>query len=227
MYAQSTGTMLPAWPRRSQIDSADDQRRRLSGPGGGLAEPQLQQFGTLRRRGHEGALYDAHHAVGGVGAGAGAAGCSTAGRRPAWRTRRTARSPGRSGSAAAGSRPARRSSAPPSSGGGPAAARLDPTSGDAHLDAPPRQVGAAAAMIVGLVRVALVGPAAPLARWRAHRREVVQQRRKHQAVVGVGPGHQQRQRSPLPSTARCSLDPGLARSTGFAPHRSPPLPPAG
>src|ERR687898_288051 len=28
--------------------------------------------------------------------------------------------------------------------------------------------------------------------------------------------------SPLPSAARCSLDPGLARSTGFAPHRSPP-----
>ena len=28
--------------------------------------------------------------------------------------------------------------------------------------------------------------------------------------------------SPLPSTARCSLDPPLARSTGFAPHRSPP-----
>src|SRR5437773_7862162 len=28
--------------------------------------------------------------------------------------------------------------------------------------------------------------------------------------------------SPPPSTARCSLDPRLARSTGFAPHRSPP-----
>src|SRR5512132_1634675 len=27
---------------------------------------------------------------------------------------------------------------------------------------------------------------------------------------------------PVPSTARCSLHPGLARSTGFAPHRSPP-----
>src|SRR5829696_7442370 len=28
--------------------------------------------------------------------------------------------------------------------------------------------------------------------------------------------------SPPPSTAKCSLDPPLARSTGFAPHRSPP-----
>jgi hypothetical protein len=49
-----------------------------------------------------------------------AAGCSTAGRRPAWRRRRTAQSPGRSGCAAAGTRPARRSCAQLSSGDGPA-----------------------------------------------------------------------------------------------------------
>jgi hypothetical protein len=47
-----------------------------------------------------------------------AAGCRTTGRRPARRTRGTARRPGRSGSAAAGTRPARRSSAPPSRGDG-------------------------------------------------------------------------------------------------------------
>ena len=50
-----------------------------------------------------------------------AAGCSTAGRRPAWRTRRTARNCGRSGCAAAGTQPATRSYVPPSSDGGPAA----------------------------------------------------------------------------------------------------------
>ena len=77
-------------------------------------------------------------------------------------------------------------------------------------------------MIVGLVGVALVRPAAPPARWGAHRREVIEQRLEHQAVVGVGSGHQQRQRQPAASTARCSLDPRVARSTGFAPVRSPP-----
>jgi hypothetical protein len=49
------------------------------------------------------------------------AGCSPAARRPAWRRRRTAPSPGHSGSAAADTPPARRSSVPPSTDGGPAA----------------------------------------------------------------------------------------------------------
>jgi hypothetical protein len=45
-----------------------------------------------------------------------------------------------------------------------------------------------------LVGVNLLGAAAPAAGRGAHRRDVVQQRLEHQAVVGVGPGHQQRQR---------------------------------
>ena len=57
------------------------------------------------------------------------AGCSPAARRPAWRRRRTAQSPGRSGSAAADTPPARRSSVLPSSDGGPAAATTRSHSG--------------------------------------------------------------------------------------------------
>ena len=120
----------------------------------------------------------------------------------------------------AGTPPARRSCVPPSSGGGPAAARTHPTAGNAHLDPPARQVAAAAAMVVGLVGVNLLRPAAPPAGRRAHRRQVVQQR-LYQAVVGVGPGHQHRQRQPAALNRQCSLDPRLARSTGFAPTWSP------
>jgi hypothetical protein len=94
-----------------------------------------------------------------------AAGCSTAGRRPAAQRRRTARSPGRSGCAAAGTRPARRSCVPASSGGGPAVRRLDPTAGDPHLHPAAGEIAAAVAMIVGLVGVALVGAAAPPRAW--------------------------------------------------------------
>jgi site-specific recombinase XerD len=57
------------------------------------------------------------------------AGCSPAGRRPASRRRRTARSPGHSGSVAAGTRLARRSTAPPSTGGGPAESTTPPHDG--------------------------------------------------------------------------------------------------
>jgi hypothetical protein len=100
--------------------------------------------------------------------------------------------------------------------------RLDPAAGDADLDPPPRQVAAAAAMIVGLVGVDLGG----------------RQRRPPAGVRTVGRSSSNASNttasgvlaavtssdsgSPQPSTARCSLDPGLARSTGFAPHRSPP-----
>ena len=49
-------------------------------------------------------------------------------------------------------------------------------------------------MIIGLVGVNLLGAAAPAADRGTHRRDVVQQRLEYQAVVGVGPGHQQRQR---------------------------------
>ena len=91
-----------------------------------------------------------------------AAGCSTAWRRPAWRTRGTAWSPGHSGYGAAGARPARRSCARLSSGGGPAS-------------------------------------------------RTTRQCLEHGAVVGVDSGHEHRQLQPA-VTARCRLDPGLARS---------------
>ena len=80
-------------------------------------------------------------------------------------------------------------------------------------------------MVVGRVGVDLLGAAAPAASRGPNRGEVVQQRLEHQVVVGVGRGHQQRQRQPGASAARCSLQPGLARSTGFAPVRSPPCRP--
>jgi hypothetical protein len=73
----------------------------------------------------------------------------------------------------------------------------------------------------GLVRVDLLGAAAPLAGWRAHRREVVQQRLEHQAVVGVGPGHQQRQRQPAAVNRQVQLGPGLGPVDRVAPTWSP------
>jgi hypothetical protein len=100
--------------------------------------------------------------------------------------------------------------------------RLDPTAGDADLDPPLGKVAAAAALIVGLVGVNLLGAAAPTAdrvrtlgmssssAWNTAASGVLA------AVTSSDSG------SPVPSAARWSLDPGLARSTGFAPARSPP-----
>jgi hypothetical protein len=138
-----------------------------------------------------------------------AAGCSTVARRPPWRTRRTARSRGHSGREAAGTRPARRSCVPPSSDGDPTGSRSRPAPGDADLAAPPRQLAATAAMIVGLVGVDLLEATTTPAGLGAHRREVAQQRLGHQAVVGVGPGHQQRQRQPAALSGQVQLGSGL------------------
>jgi hypothetical protein len=101
------------------------------------------------------------------------------------------------------------------------ARRLDATAGDAHLDPPAGQVGAAAAMIVGLVGVALVRAATPPAGRRAYPGEVVKQRLEHHRIVGVGPSHQHRQWQPATVNRQVQLRPALARSTGFAPVRSP------
>ena len=60
-----------------------------------------------------------------------------------------------------------------------------------------------------LVSVDLLGATAPAAGRGAHRREVVQQRLKHQAVVGIGPGHQQRQRQPAAFNRQVQLGPSL------------------
>jgi hypothetical protein len=87
--------------------------------------------------------------------------------------------------------------------------RVDPTAGDADLDPSSRQVAPAAAMIVGLVRVDLLRAAAPLACWRAHRGDVVQQRLEHGAVACVGRGHQQRQRQPAAVNRQVQPAPGL------------------
>jgi hypothetical protein len=87
--------------------------------------------------------------------------------------------------------------------------RLDPTAGDADLDPPPGEVAAAAVMIVGLVGVDLLGAAAPAAGRGPHVGKVVQQRLEHQAVVGIGPSHQQRQRQATTLNGQVQLASGL------------------
>lgn len=87
--------------------------------------------------------------------------------------------------------------------------RLDPTAGDADLDPAPGQVGTAAAMVVGLVGVDLGRAAAPAAGRGLHLGEVVQQRLEHQAVVGIGPSHQQRQRQATTLNGQVQLGAGL------------------
>src|SRR5919108_6624752 len=94
-----------------------------------------------------------------------AAGCSTAGRRPAWRSKEPPGVPVvADAQPPAPGQPRDRAFRFPAVAAQPLRG-LDPTAGDADLDAPPRQAVTAAAMVVGLVSVALVGPAAPLARW--------------------------------------------------------------
>jgi hypothetical protein len=62
-----------------------------------------------------------------------------------------------------------------SSGGGPAGSRTHPTAGDPHLDPSASEVAAAAAVVVGFVRVVLVGSAAPPTAGGADPRDIVQQ----------------------------------------------------
>jgi hypothetical protein len=82
-------------------------------------------------------------------------------------------------------------------------------------------------MVVGLVGVDLGGTAAPAAGRGPHLGDVVQQRRGHQAVVGVGRGHQQRQRQPTTLNGQVQLGSGLGPVDRVCAAQVPPLPRAG
>jgi hypothetical protein len=100
--------------------------------------------------------------------------------------------------------------------------RLHPTAGDADPDPPAGQVGAAAAVVVGLVRVGLAWPAA-LATLGVTTLGMSSSSASKTAASGVLAAVTSSDSGmPPPSLATCSLDPGLARSTGFAPVRPPP-----
>ena len=140
---------------------------------------------------------------------------------PAARTRRTVPSPDPSAPAAAGSSSATTAPAPPASDAAPALRRLDPTPSDPRPDPTPAQIGAVAGAVVALVSVQLAGSGPPPPGWGQHRRDIVQDRREHGRVGMLAAVTTAVSGSPLPSQARWILDPGLPRSTGFAPTWSP------
>jgi hypothetical protein len=105
--------------------------------------------------------------------------------------------------------------------------RLDPTAGDADLDPPLGKVAAAAALIVGLVGVNLLGAAVPTADRGPHLGDVVQQRLEHCRIGGVGRGYQQRQRQPGALSGQVELGPGLGAVDRVCAGQVPPEPRAG
>jgi hypothetical protein len=98
---------------------------------------------------------------------------------------------------------------------------LDPAAGDPRADAAPTQVGAAAAVIVGLVGVDCARPSPPPA--GGMRIAGMSSRTASSMVESLALAALTRtvNGSSSASPARCSLDPALPRSTGLAPHRSP------
>jgi hypothetical protein len=98
---------------------------------------------------------------------------------------------------------------------------LDHAAGNAGSDATPAQVGVAAPMIVGLVSMDLARPALPTAGRHADRWDILQHGLEHGGVMALAELMITEIGSPPRSPARCSLDPALPRSTGFAPVKSP------
>ena len=98
---------------------------------------------------------------------------------------------------------------------------VDAAAGDTDLDAPPLQVGPAAAVVVGLVGVDLVGSAAPATCRGRQRRDVVQDRREQGAVVRVGGGEQDAQRDAAAVDGEVELAAGLAAVGGVCAGVSP------
>jgi hypothetical protein len=99
---------------------------------------------------------------------------------------------------------------------------LDAAPGDPRGDPTAPQPGTVAGAVVALVGVDLAGPSAPLTRRRAHRGRsstiacsMVTSGRLAAVTAAVSG-------SPRPSQTSWILDPGLPRSTGFAPTWSPP-----
>jgi hypothetical protein len=140
-------------------------------------------------------------------------GCSPAAPRPAWRRRRTARIlVVADAQPAAAGQPGDRAFHLPAVAAEPGR-WLHGTAGDPHPDPLPREVAAAAAVVVGLVGVDLVGSIAPSTPGRTDLGDVVQQGLEDcrsgvlAAVISSDSGN------PVPSAARWSLHPGLARST--------------
>jgi hypothetical protein len=140
-------------------------------------------------------------------------GCSPAAPRPAWRRRRTARIlVVADAQPAAAGQPGDRAFHLPAVAAEPGR-WFHGTAGDPHPDPLPREVAAAAAVVVGLVGVDLVGSIAPSTPGRTDLGDVVQQGLEDcrsgvlAAVISSDSGN------PVPSAARWSLHPGLARST--------------
>jgi hypothetical protein len=120
--------------------------------------------------------------------------------------------------------------APPSAGGQPGddalsrpalvaqpVGRLDPTVGDTGGDGPPTQVGAAGPGVIRRVAVDLARAAAPAPTQGPSRGDVVRRRANSRWSLTLAPPISSDSGSPVPSLARCSSLPGLARSIGLRP----------
>jgi hypothetical protein len=112
--------------------------------------------------------------------------------------------------------------AQPSTGAPKPGRRLDLPPSDPRLDPRLPQVGTVGSAVIALIGVNLGGSGAAPPRRRADRRDVGQQRCEHGGIGEVAAVTTAASGSPPPSQTRCSLLPGLPRSTGFAPTHGPP-----
>jgi hypothetical protein len=115
-----------------------------------------------------------------------------------------------------GQRPLDLPPVPPKPGRG-----LHPTAGDPRPDPTPAQVRTVGRAVVGLVGVDLARSSAPLSRWRANRRDIVEDRVEHGGVVDVGGGHHRSQRQPATIAHQVKLASRLATIDWICAHVVP------